>query len=57
MSVRASKQAMRRGLDLHSVRAATDAHYPAVDAMLASDDFLEGPAAFLERRSPVWKAR
>jgi enoyl-CoA hydratase/carnithine racemase len=57
MSVQASKQAMRRGLDHASVQAATDAHYPAVDAMLASEDFLEGPAAFLDRRPPVWKGR
>jgi enoyl-CoA hydratase/carnithine racemase len=55
MSVRASKQAMLRGLDCAGVPAATEATYPAVDALLASEDFREGPTAFLERRTPVWK--
>jgi enoyl-CoA hydratase/carnithine racemase len=54
MSVRASKQAMNCGLDQPSLRAATEAHYPAVAELLDSEDFQEGPAAFLERRTPSW---
>jgi enoyl-CoA hydratase/carnithine racemase len=55
MSVRASKQAMTGGLEQPSLRAATEAHYPAVAELLESEDFREGPAAFLERRTPSWK--
>jgi enoyl-CoA hydratase/carnithine racemase len=57
MSVRASKQAMLGGLDRAGVRAATEAHYPAVDALMESEDLQEGPRAFLERRTPRWKGR
>ncbi|HEV2546432.1 MAG TPA: enoyl-CoA hydratase-related protein [Stellaceae bacterium] len=30
---------------------------PAYEAMLASEDFLEGPRAFAEKREPVWRGR
>jgi enoyl-CoA hydratase/carnithine racemase len=55
MSVRASKQAMLSGLALPGVRAATEATYPAVEALLGSEDLREGPRAFLEKRQAVWK--
>jgi crotonobetainyl-CoA hydratase len=39
------------------LEAAFDAwEYPAMKAMLASDDFIEGPLAFAEKRAPRWKS-
>jgi crotonobetainyl-CoA hydratase len=31
--------------------------YPAVKAMAASQDFIEGPKAFSEKRAPKWLGR
>jgi enoyl-CoA hydratase/carnithine racemase len=59
MSVRASKQAVYRGLGEPSIAAALKDqwNYPAVAAMFHSDDFIEGPRAFAEKRPPKWKGR
>jgi enoyl-CoA hydratase/carnithine racemase len=59
MSVRASKQAVYRGLGEASVREAlaNQRNYSAVAAMFRSDDFVEGPRAFAEKRKPQWKGR
>lgn len=57
MSVRASKQAVYRGLDEPSLAQAltNQSRYPAVAAMFKSADLIEGPRAFAEKRSPQWK--
>ena len=59
MSVRASKQAVYRGLDEVSVADALKHQndYPAVAAMYRSEDLREGPRAFAEKRAPQWKGR
>jgi enoyl-CoA hydratase/carnithine racemase len=59
MSVRASKQTAYAGLDEASLETATrrQRQYPAAAAMLASEDFLEGPLAFSQKRAPNWKGR
>ncbi len=58
MSVRATKQAVLRGLAAPTAQAMAEAWgYPAMQAMLASADAIEGPAAFAEKRAPAWRGR
>ena len=59
MSVRASKQAVLKGLDEPSLEAALKGQnrYDAVAALYSSEDFIEGPLAFSQRRPPQWKGR
>lgn len=56
LALRATKDAVLRGLT-SSMEDAISAQwtYPAMQAMLASRDAIEGPLAFTEKRSPLWK--
>jgi enoyl-CoA hydratase/carnithine racemase len=57
MAVRASKQAVYRGLDAADLGAALETVYPAQQANMASQDYIEGPRAFAEKRKPDWQNR
>ncbi|MBF2755687.1 MAG: enoyl-CoA hydratase/isomerase family protein [Gammaproteobacteria bacterium AqS3] len=57
MSVRATKQAAYQGLSEPDLEKAISARYPAVKALYESEDFIEGPRAFAEKRPPEWKGR
>jgi enoyl-CoA hydratase/carnithine racemase len=56
MSIRASKEAVRRGLEEPSLEQAYQAQggYPATRTLFRSADVLEGPRAFAEKRKPRW---
>ena len=56
LSVRASKEAALAGLD-RPLEDATSARYEGLVAMVKSEDFLEGPRAFADKRAPRWKGR
>ena len=57
LSVRGSKQAAMGGLGEANLEAAMAQHYPVLGEMMKSEDFVEGPLAFAEKRQPNWKGR
>ena len=59
MSIRASKQIVHRAADEAGLAEAYRAQnrYPATRALYRSSDLREGPAAFAEKRKPIWKGQ
>ena len=57
LSVRGSKQAAMDGLGKPSLEEAIRSHYPLLGDMFKSEDFIEGPLAFAQKRKPNWKGR
>jgi enoyl-CoA hydratase/carnithine racemase len=57
LAVRASKQAVYAGLDAPSLRQAIGTMYPAQQRNRDSQDYIEGPRAFAEKRKPNWQNR
>jgi len=54
-AVRASKQATYRGLDEATLELAMRTIYPAQQENIESQDYIEGPKAFAEKRKPNWQ--
>jgi crotonobetainyl-CoA hydratase len=57
IAIRASKEAVYRGLDAATLEEALRTVYPTQDLNIRSEDYIEGPSAFSEKRKPVWKNR
>lgn len=56
MSIRATKQSAMQGLAIADIATAYKVDYDAVIKMRNSQDFIEGPKAFSEKRKPNWKS-
>ena len=56
LSIKASKEVVYQGLD-YGLEEAMAVKYPSVRAMATSEDYIEGPKAFAEKRPPNWKGR
>ena len=57
LSVRATKQAAYNGLRHGLIEDAMAERYPAIGKLFKSEDFVEGPLAFAEKRPPKWQGR
>ena len=57
LSIRASKDVVYRSLDSASLEESMTAKYDSVAAMVKSEDFIEGPKAFAEKRAPNWQGK
>jgi crotonobetainyl-CoA hydratase len=57
LSIRASKDVVYKSLDSASLRDAMEGKYDSVKAMVGSEDFIEGPKAFAEKRAPNWQGK
>lgn len=57
LAVQASKQVMLQSLGMPDLQTAMNARYTMAEKMLASQDAIEGPLAFAEKRKPVWTGR
>ena len=54
LSLQASKEAALRGVDL-PINEAIGRVFPQAERLYASEDSIERPLAFFEKRTPEWK--
>jgi enoyl-CoA hydratase/carnithine racemase len=57
LAVQASKQVMLQSLATPDLKKAMEARYELAEVMLKSQDAIEGPRAFAQKRQPIWTAK
>ena len=57
VAVRAAKESVHASLDKPTLEEAIRTVYPIHSTLSDTEDFIEGPKAFAEKRKPVWRNR
>jgi acetyl-CoA C-acetyltransferase len=57
LSIRATKETAMGSLDRPLQESIHPGQYPSVRALFSSEDMIEGPLAFSQKRAPTWKGR
>lgn len=57
LSIRTTKQTAMQGLKYANIEDAMNAHYDQMVLMFQSEDIIEGPMAFAQKRKPNWKGK
>jgi crotonobetainyl-CoA hydratase len=57
LSIRASKDSVMHGLDQADLGQAMALQLDSVEELYRSQDFIEGPRAFAEKRPPRWQGK
>lgn len=57
LSIRASKDVVYQSLSMDSLEGSMKVPYDSVRTLSSSDDFVEGPRAFSEKRKPNWQGK
>ncbi len=57
VSIRTTKEVAYSGLNYASIDEAMSQKYEAIKSLVTSEDFIEGPLAFSEKRKPKWKGK